>query len=298
MNEKALKIGLYDIDSRIPNLALMKLSTYHKKLGDFVEWYSPLFHATYDKIYGSKVFNFSDKGYIREDMEIGGSGFDLHKELPHEIEHTYPDYSLYPKCDYALGFITRGCIRNCKFCIVPQKEGWIKKNADLEEFCQDQSKVMLLDNNILALEDHVEELDRLRKSKKKIDFNQGLDIRLINHENASILKEIKRWKGLRLRFAFDNIKLKDIIEEKLNIFQDIGISQGTIQFYVLIGYNSTRREDLIRINFLKKNHIDAFAMPYKNMDPYQKQFARWVNRHYFKYQTFQSYQNKKHMEAC
>ena len=112
------------------------------------------------------------------------------------------------------------------------------------------------------------------------------------------MKEIKRWKGLRLRFAFDDLKLKDTIVEKLKIFQDVGISRGIIQFYVLIGYNSTKKEDLIRINFLKKNHIDAFAMPYKSADPYQKQFTRWVNRHYFKYQTFQSYQIRKCMEVC
>jgi len=297
LTENSLKIGLYDVDSKIPNLALMKLSAWHKQCGDQVEFYSPLFKHSYDKIYASKIFKGSTDYLDLSIMEIGGSGYSLSKQLPHDIEHIYPDYKLYA-CNYAIGFITRGCIRNCGFCIVPKKEGWIKKNADLEEFCHDQSKVMLLDSNILSYENHCEELERLRKTKKKIDFNQGLDIRLINHENASILKEIKRWKGLRLRFAFDDLKLKDTIVEKLKIFEDVGISRGIIQFYVLIGYNSTRSEDRIRINFLKKNHLDAFVMPYNKVDPYQKQFARWVNRHYFKYQTFQSYQNKKRIEVC
>ena len=148
-----MKIGLYDVDSKIPNLPLMKLSAWHKQKGDQVEKYSPLFHFSYDKIYASKVFFDSNKGYLRNDMIIGGSGYNLTLKLSHEIEHIYPDYDLY-NCKHAMGFITRGCIRKCGFCIVPRKEGYIRKNADLSEFCKEQEKVMLLDNNILAYENH------------------------------------------------------------------------------------------------------------------------------------------------
>ena len=202
-----MKIGLYDVDSKIPNLALMKLSAWHKQQGDYVEFYSPLFQ--YDRIYASKVFTFSDNGYLKNSMIKGGSGYNLTKKLPHYIEHLYPDYELY-KCEYAIGFITRGCIRNCPFCIVPKKEGKIRYNAPLEEFCKDQKEVMLLDNNILAYEHHLEELTILRDSKKKIDFNQGLDIRLITKENAKILREIKIWK--QIRFALDDPKLIPLVE--------------------------------------------------------------------------------------
>lgn len=188
---------------------------------------------------------------------------------------------------------SKGCIRDCPFCIVPEMEGMVYKFADLEEFCRDQEKVRLLDNNILGYKDHINELKKLRDSEKRIDFNQGLDIRLITPENAKLLYEIKRWKGLRLRFAFDDPSLKKIIQYKLKILNDVGISNGTIQFYVLIGFNTTHYENLRRILFLKNRRIDAFVMPYDKLDPYQRNFARWVNRYYYKYQTWEEYLSKK-----
>jgi len=282
------KIGLYDVDSKIPNLALMKLSAYHKGKGDDVEWYSPLLYHEYDKIYASKVFDFSDNGYLHPKMIIGGSGHCLKTKLPEEIEHIYPDYSLYG-INHAMGFITRGCIRNCKFCIVPEKEGTIRFNAPLEEFCKDQEKVLLLDNNMLAYPNHHHELWRLADSKKRIDFNQGLDIRLITKENAILLKKIRRWPGLRYRFALDDVNLISIVKAKLKILNEAGIKNSQCQFYVLIGFNSTPENDLIRIRFLLENKCDIFVMPYDKMDPYQKNFTRWVNRYFYKYQSFTRY---------
>ena len=311
MNELKLhkpKIGLFDMDSVIPNLALMKLSAYYKKWGYEVEFYSPLFHNKYWLIYASKIFNYPcpNDAYLRDDMILGGPGFyfsekikkkyHVIKELPKEIDHIYPDYELY-RCDFALGYITKGCIRDCKFCIIPKLEGNIYKFAELEEFCKDQEKVRLLDNNILSYKDHIIELKKLRDSRKRIDFNQGLDIRLITSENAKLLHEIKRWKGLRLRFAFDDPTLKKIIKYKIKILNNAGISNGTIQFYVLIGFNTTHQENLIRINFLRRKGIDVFVMPFNKMDPYQKSFARWVNRHYHKYQTWEDYISNKPLLA-
>ena len=184
-----MKIGLYDVDSKIPNLALMKLSAYHKQNGDDVGWYSPLFHNAYDKIYGSKIFTFTKRKYIPSNMILGGSGINLTTQLPEKVEHIYPDYDLYD-CDYAMGFMTRGCIRNCPFCVVPKKEGNIHFNAHLSEFVKDQKRVLLLDNNVLAYSKHNELLRELVQSDKKIDFNQGLDIRLITKENARMIKKI------------------------------------------------------------------------------------------------------------
>lgn len=282
------------MDSVIPNLALMKISAYYKEWCFEPEIYSPLFHSAYCLIYASKIFKYPhpNDAYVRDDMIKGGPGFNIHWKLDSHIDHTYPDYELY-SCDYALGYITKGCIRNCKFCIVPEMEGRIHKFAELEEFCKDQEKVRLLDNNILAYKDHITELKKLRDSKKRIDFNQGLDIRLITSENAKLLHEIKRWKGLRLRFAFDDPSLEKIIKYKLEILNDVGISNGTIQFYVLIGFNTTHQENLMRVLFLKEKGIDVFAMPYNKMDPYQKNFARWVNRYYYKYQTWEEYISNK-----
>jgi len=130
-----VKIGLVDVDSKIPNLALMKISAYHKGRGDEVGWYNPM--LGYDLVYASKVFDFTpDYAYYPKNTEIikGGSGYSLKEELHEEIEKQYPDYSLY-HCDYAIGFVTRGCIRNCEFCIVPQKEGKIKQVARVSDFC-------------------------------------------------------------------------------------------------------------------------------------------------------------------
>ena len=284
-----MRIALYDVDSKIPNLALMKLSAFHKELGDNVEWYSPLCHQEYDKIYASKIFTDSKKEYLRKDMIIGGSGIDLHSKLSYKIEHIYPDYSLYPKCDYSIGFITRGCIRNCPFCIVPKKEGLIRKNADIEEFCKDQERILLLDNNILALPSHIKELERLKNSGKRIDFNQGLDIRLITKKNAIILKQIKRWPGLRYRFALDDPAIIPIVERKTQLLNSLGIGNKTMQFYVLIGFNTTLEDDMNRINYLKSKGCAIFVMPYNKLNEYQKKFTRWVNRYFYKYQSFNDY---------
>jgi len=283
-----MKIGLYNVDSKIPNLVLMKLSAFHKAQNDSVEWYSPLFHDEYDKIYASKIFTFSDNGYLKKDMIIGGSGYNLNSKLPEEIEHMYPDYNLYPECDYSMGFITRGCIRNCEFCVVPEKEGNIRKNADLEEFCKDQEKVLLLDNNFLSYTDHLTELKRLIASGKRVDFNQGLDIRLITRENAQLLRQIKLWKGIRYRFALDDVHLIPLVADKLEILNAAGINNGSMMFYVLIGYNSTKEDDLKRIEFLKKKGCAIFVMPFRKTE-YNHKFARWVNRYFYKYETFHNY---------
>jgi len=271
-------IGLFDLDSRIPNLPLMKISTYYKKWGYKTEFYSPLFHSKYWLIFTSKIFDYPSKNdpYIRKNMILGGSGHNLEIKLPYEIEHIYPDYDLY-NCKYAMGFITRGCIRNCPWCIVPKKEGYIYKNTDLWEFTKNQRRVMLLDNNFLAYKNHIAELKILKDSNKQIDFNQGLDIRLITPENARLLKEIKRWRKRPLRFALDDINLIPIIEKKLKILFNAGFSNRQLLFYVLIGFNTTENEDLIRINFLKEYRIDPFIMPFDKSDYYQKTLTRYVN---------------------
>lgn len=290
-----MKIGLYDIDSKKPNLALMKLSAYHKQQGDHVEFYSPLVHDTYDKIYASKIFMNSNAPYLRTNMIRGGSGFKdtLTKTLPDHIEHIYPDYTLY-NCDYAIGFITRGCIRHCPFCIVPEKEGNIRFNAHLEEFTHTQTHVMLLDNNILAYSDHQTLLQELIDSKKKIDFNQGIDIRLITKKNAKLLKEIKIWK--QLRFALDTPNLIPLVKKKMDILKEAGFSPSTFFFYILIGYNTTYKEDLKRVQFLRDNYkCTIYPMPYNQSNKYNayiKDFKRWVSRMFYKYESFEEYCKK------
>lgn len=280
------RIALYNVDSKYPNLPLMKLSTYHKLKGDTIEWYSPLLHHDYDLIYASKIFTNSDFGYLRKDMIAGGSGIFLKKKLPDNIEHLYPDYTLYPGIDFAMGFMTRGCIRKCAFCIVSQKEGNIRFNAHLKEFCREQKKVMLLDNNILAYAKHLDLLQELINSKKKIDINQGLDIRLITNKNANLLSKIKRWEGKELRFAFDDPELEEIIIKKTKILQANGIKRG--RFYVLIGFNTTKEEDFKRIKLLQDLGHRIYIMSYKRTK-YTIKVSRWVNRHFYHHFPFEQY---------
>ncbi len=282
-------VGLIDVDYKIgrninntpkkfPNLALMKISAYYKSKGYKVEWFTPVFRHLYYKIFASKVFSWKSPydRYIDGNVIKGGSGYDLKTKLPDKIEHICPDYSLYG-IDYAMGFITRGCNRNCKWCIVTRKEGRVHKHADLDEFWYGQKRIMLMDNNILAYEDHITELKNLIDIGCQVQFNQGLDIRLINEENAKLIKEIKRWKGHRIHFAFDDIRLKNIIEEKLELLFDIGFKPNDFMFYVLIGFNSTIKEDLERIYFLKNKKIRAYISPYNPDDLYQKVMKRYVN---------------------
>lgn len=165
-----MKIGLIDVDghSGFPNLALMKLSAWHKSKGDSVEWYSPMFSGHLDKVYMSKVFTFTpDFEYYVDADEIitGGTGYkDYDTVLPDEVENIFPDYSIYPNVDHAIGFLTRGCIRNCPWCVVPKKEGKIRPASTWDRIKRpDSKKIMFLDNNVLASEHGVEQIESLSK---------------------------------------------------------------------------------------------------------------------------------------
>ena len=192
-----IKIGLIDVDSHnFPNLPLMKISAWHKMQGDQVEWCNLFEH--YDRVYLSRVFDDTyteDFNTVINADEIikGGTGYGLENKLPDEIEHIYPDYSLYPELtkDTAFGFLTRGCPNNCPFCIVTTKEGRVsKKVADLNEFWRGQRNIELLDPNILACKDHKELLQQLIDTKAKVNFNQGLDARFVNEKNIELLSKI------------------------------------------------------------------------------------------------------------
>lgn len=205
----AKRIGLIDVDGHnFPNIPLMKISAWHKAQGDRVEWYDPMFSEHMDKVYMSKVFSFSPdfEYFIRADEVVkGGSGYcislvngkevyDKSKDidLPPEIEHIYPDYSLYGIEDTAYGFLTRGCPRGCSFCHVEAKEGRRSyKVANLDEFWRGQKNIVLCDPNILACRDWKELLQQLIDSNATVDINQGMDIRLMTEEKAEMLKQIK-----------------------------------------------------------------------------------------------------------
>ena len=300
-----MKIGLFDIDSKYHNLALMKLSAYHKQKGDEVELYNPLWQSTYEKVYCSKIFKKSNNndGYIREDMICGGSGFEYLTILPDYIEHIRPDYKLY-NLNYSLGFTTRGCIRKCKFCIVPEKEGMIREHAEVKEFLNPESNiVVLLDNNFLALPSHIKKLQKYIDKGWRMDFNQGLDARLINKENAKLLANIKHER--MIKFAWDNIKDETEIITGLELVIKAGIRPRNITVYVLIGFDTTFEEDLYRIQRLRdikdeRGSIKPYVMNYNNSlkSRKYKNFMRWVNNPWiFKSCKWEEYRKWKWLKA-
>ena len=188
-----MKVGLIDVDSHnFPNLCLMKLSEYHTRHGDRVEWWDPA--KQYDLVYKSRVFTDT---YSKDTMQVsnadkviqGGTGYGPGENLPHEIEHIRPDYFLYPRfLGTAYGFLSRGCPRNCGFCIVSKKEGRRSvRVADLSEFWNGEEEIKLMDPNLLACPDHERLIEQLIESRALVDFTQGLDIRLISRDNVSLL---------------------------------------------------------------------------------------------------------------
>lgn len=307
-----MKVGLIDVDSHnFPNIPLMKISAYHKQKGDSVEWYQPLLSGHMDRVYMSKVFSFTpDYEYFVDADEIimGGSGYcislvdgkeqyDSSKDvsLPPEIEHIYPDYSLYPDRtkDTAFGFLTRGCPRGCGFCHVEAKEGKrSRKVADLPEFWRGQKNIVLCDPNILACPDHMELLQQLADSGAIVNFNQGLDIRLVNDQNMEMLRKI-RLNGIH--FAFDRWQDKDIIEPRLRAFAEktgFNRSKGRVMVYILVNYDTELWQDIYRIQLCRELNFSPFPMIYdkKNADPVYRRMQRWCNNFIFwKVKTFQEY---------
>lgn len=311
--KKLKRIGLIDVDGHnYPNLPLMKISAWHKAQGDHVEWYDPMFSGHMDKVYMSKVFSFSpDYEYFVDADEVvkGGSGycislvngkeiFDKSKdiELPPEIEHIYPDYSLYGVTDTAYGFLTRGCPRGCAFCHVEAKEGRRSfKVADLNEFWDGQKNIVLCDPNILACKEWKSLLQQLIDSNAWVDFNQGLDIRLMTNEKAEMLKKIKT---KNIHFAWDRYEDKEKILPKFKMFKDITkIDFRKLTVYVLCNFDTTIEQDLDRIYTLRDLGYTPYVMVYNKQNAPQKikYLQRWCNNKiiFRTVHSFEDYDNKK-----
>jgi len=272
-----MKIALHDSDNtNFPNLALMKISAYHKAKGDSVTWYMDLTASKQDKIYSSKVFTFTTGQKLFGNVEYGGTGNNIKTKLPDEIEHICPDYSLYG-LDYSLGFLTRGCPNKCGWCIVPDKEGNIKPNADIDEFLR-HDRVVLMDNNVLASDHGISQIEKLIRLKVKVDFNQGLDARLIDDSIAKLLSKVKWLHPIRL--ACDTLAQMKHIEKAVRLLRWHNASPKKYFIYCII---KDIDEALERIKFLKGLYLDPFAQPYidfrNNTVPTkeQKDLARWVN---------------------
>ena len=278
-----MKIGLIDVDGHnFPNLALMKLSAWHKANGDQVEWYEPLLSGHCDKVYMSKVFTFTeDYEYFidADEIEKGGTGYkEYNKVLPDEVDRAYPDYSIYPQYDFAIGFLTRGCIRKCPWCVVPKKEGSLKPYCTWRNIKRpDTNKIVFMDNNVLASEYGIEQIRSMVGEDVRIDFNQGLDARLITDDIAKTLSQVK-WIS-QIRLACDTSAMIPIVTEAVHRLGKYGVKPYIIFVYTLI---QDVHEAYQRIKALDKLGVKPFAQPYRDfetnyVDPEHKRLARWCN---------------------
>jgi hypothetical protein len=260
-----VKVLLMDLDiikqrRPFPNLALMKLSAYHRARGNEVFLNFPLVQP--DITYASCVFTWNAKRAqgLTPSTTIGGSGVNLGGQLPLEVEHIMPDYSLYPDVKFSMGFTSRGCIRRCPWCIVPQKEGDIEAWASPYEFWdRKHQKIILLDNNFLAAPNWRDTIASLITIGVEVDFNQGLDIRLVDDEVAWCLS---RLKTKHLRFAFDDIAYESRLRRGIELLLARGFNSRHLSFYVLVGFN--RDPGIDRMKLLASYKVDVYPMIYKD----------------------------------
>jgi hypothetical protein len=295
------KIGLVQLDGKLPNLAIMKIAGYHEAMGDSVEWYEGnLFEEQYEKIYCSKLFSFTPTPDLPERTIIGGTGIDSYNKLPKEIEDSTPSYSLYPDCQYHVGFSMKGCRFVCSFCVVPKKEGRPYNYNSIDEILinpNGANRLMLLDNDFFGGANWKVNLERIIELKLKVCFVQGLNIRIITKDQAELLAKCNytnsKFNQKYLTFAWDKFNDRKLIDKGIKICNDAGIPSRHMQFFVLIGYDTTHEQNMERVMLLKEYGCMPFVMPYDKNDRYQKSFARWVNfRPTFKSVTWEQYTYK------
>ena len=272
-----MKIGLIDVDGHnFPNLALMKISAYHKRIGDNVSWYDMF--SEYDIVYKSKVFTFTpDYEYeIRSNkVIIGGTGYNMDNDL--FCDNEIPDYDIYSNCHWyksgvSYGFLTRGCIRKCEWCVVPKKEGMLKPYMDIEYVAQNNKSVVLMDNNILASDYGIEQIKKIISLGLKVDFNQGIDARIIaeNDYIAELLGKVK-WLN-QLRMACDTFGMMKYVKEATEKLRFYGAKPKEYFIYVLL---RELEDSYDRINFCKANKLKAFAQPYRDFNNKNQVIPRW-----------------------
>lgn len=297
-----MRIGLIAVDGRsgFPNLALMRLSTWHKRQGDTAEWWNGFIH--YDRVYMSKVFTFTpdhDTVIDADEIVTGGTGYKDFGSLPPEVEACPPDYTLYPKWKPAVGFLTRGCCNSCEWCLVPRKEGTIRPAASWEEIRRpDSREIVFLDNNVLASDFGLDQIDRMGREPVWVDFNQGLDARLITPE---IVRMLARLHWIRfVRLACDTPEMLPVIRRATAYLKEAGVPPYRFWAYALVRDVAEAHR---RVLALHEMGVAPFAQPYRDYDggePAEEQnaFARWVNRKaLFKSCTWEAYKKKKYREG-
>lgn len=322
-----MAIGLIDIDSTLPNLALMKLSAYYKSLGEKVEFVQE--DGKYEKIHASAILTKSQeqceklKKYYGSIIEIGGSGWEFdvingelvqirNTVLPDAIEYIKPDYSLYTAemiykrirgimtkesrmkkaktiVNAGMGFTSRGCIRNCGFCLVPKKEGCFHHVADISKLLNEKSNVLILDdNNFTADPDRIDKMHEIRDRGLIVDINQGCDIRLMDDATAKALSEIKHLRSVH--YAWDLMNYEKQIMQGIKILLKY-VKAWRHMCFMLVGYNTTFEEDMYRFRKLMELGVTPHVMIYNDKkDLRLKHFERWVNSKICKACSWEEYE--------
>lgn len=292
-----MKIGLIDVDGHnFPNFALMKISAWHKNACNEVEWYDPMFGGHYDKVYMSKVFTFSpDYPFpINADVVVrGGTGYDIKSRLEDEIEACrLMDYSIYPQYKFSIQFFSRGCIRHCPFCLVHDKEGGIQPVTPHELNPQGQH-IEILDNNFFANPNWHEAVDYILDKGQKVKMH-GVDVRIMNEEQAKALNQMKHVGTINIAWDLPKMDLRPQLETMVK-----HVNPNKIACYVLIGFNSTKEQDLYRVRTLKEFGIVPFAQAYRDFNnervptQYEKDFCRWCDNRFFRGIDFMDFEPRK-----
>jgi len=310
-----MKIGLIDLDSKIPNLALMKLSTFHKSQGDTVTLnsFNP---SEVDKVYCSVLFKRNKEkaallSSLYSDIAFGGTGWDLTTVLPAAVENQKPDYDLYTTeilcgrmrgigtratkmkkakiiAEAGIGFTTRGCVRSCEFCVIGEKEGKLRSVGSIADLVNPRSNVVIiLDNNFIADPDVLEKIREIKERKLVVDITQGLDIRLMTPELAKALSEIKHLRSIH--YAWDLMSFESIVLRGIDTLSR-HIKTWRHLCYMLVGFNTSFEEDMYRFRKLLELRVDPFVMVYNEAgSPMLHHFARWVNGRIYTKCGFEDY---------
>lgn len=294
-----MKVWLVDFDGKMENLALMRLSTWHKHQGDDVilkviskgrrlsglESVYPQFFDLPDKVYISCLFRWNaDMAHILKNQwdgraELGGTGVDIAKTLPIDVATSEPDYSLYG-FNRAVGFISRGCINRCPWCVVWRKEGKLNRVSSAESVVGNYPEAIFLDNNFLALSGHEDDLSWVAATGTRIDFNQGLDAKYVTPSNAKLMAQCNWLAGPRL--ALDADARQDVVERALAYLQEAGMSINRIMLFVLIGFHGLE-SDVRRLLKAREWGIQVYPMGYRNLETGEEPAYGWNRQLYNKY---------------
>lgn len=296
-----MRIALYQIDGKLPNLALAKLARYHAGLGREVVRFDPATpwdHATYDRVYASKLFDFSPAPFLSHKMEIGGPGWGDKTPLPDHIEKLPPLWDLWPDFTANMGFTARGCRFSCGFCVVPKFEGRPNPVATIKDLMVRESNfLILLDNDLFGNPDWRDVFNEIRARNLQVNISQGVNLRVLTEEQACALASIRFRNSSNSRSQVNTAWDNPNDEERfLKGFQRViraGIRPWQIQVFVLVGYQSTPEQDLHRVETVLRLGADPYVMPIRREDPYQGAFARWVNARICKKVPWAEYVDKR-----